>query len=319
MWPSSGAHQTLTDDTSRGLFLFSDTNGTLYEFDDFSHTDARSGQFYETIYPSGQQVAKVSSWNGAGQISQISYQAFDPNFGDLETYEQHDFYYYTTGSDAGRLQYLEDVRYDQENMAGYYVSLATYSYYQPGDPNGLPGDLETVFHQAWTGDSFSATRDTWYYRYYTDSTNALELALSPQEYQNAVLNLGNNLDSTSISASQLKPYSSEYYEYTTIDSLPHVTTAIIGGQVTHPYTYSYSAPTTSAGGYNDWTTETTEARPDASTYKVYTNFLGEILVTDLADSSGNHWYAEQQYGDQGYNDADLVLSAMSSAIMPRLE
>ena len=237
-----GAHQTLTDDTSRGLFLFSDTNGTLYEFDDFSHTDARSGQFYETIYPSGQQVAKVSSWNGAGQISQISYQAFDPNFGDLETYEQHDFYYYTTGSDAGRLQYLEDVRYDQENMAGYYVSLATYSYYQPGDPNGLPGDLETVFHQAWTGDSFSATRDTWYYRYYTDSTNALELALSPQEYQNAVLNLGNNLDSTSISASQLKPYSSEYYEYTTIDSLPHVTTAIIGGQVTHPYTYSYSAP-----------------------------------------------------------------------------
>ena len=34
----------------------------------------------------------------------------------------------------------------------------------------------------------------------------------------------------------------------------------------------------------------------------------------MADSSGNHWATKSEYGDSGYNDADLVLQAAPSAV-----
>ena len=67
--------------------------------------------------------------------------------------------------------------------------------------------------------------------------------------------------------------------------------------------------------YNTPTTETIETRPDGSTYTVLTNYVGEVILTDLEDSSSNHWYSYNEYGTSGYNDAQVILQAAPSAII----
>ena len=63
--------------------------------------------------------------------------------------------------------------------------------------------------------------------------------------------------------------------------------------------------------------ETVETRPDQSTYSVYTNFLGEVLLTDLYDpASGQDSYGYRQYGQYALdgNGPSLVEEAQPSAI-----
>ena len=195
----------------------------------------------------------------------------------------------------------------------------TYRYYDglTDTANGSLGDLETAVYQnwdtvdssgQWTGD------DTYYYRYYTDGdrVHCLELALTPQEFQNVENPTDegglNAPDPTALSDTQLIPYSSAYYKYNTDRQ---VISATVGGIYT--YTYAYSSGTL-VDGYNNWQTETIETRPDLSTYTVFANYIGESIATDLKDSSNNHWYTYTLYGTNSYDAAQPVLEAQPSAV-----
>ena len=48
--------------------------------------------------------------------------------------------------------------------------------------------------------------------------------------------------------------------------------------------------------------EAEESQPDGSVYKVYTNSLGEDVLTKLTDSSGNNWYTAFEYGTNDQSD-----------------
>ncbi len=87
-----GASQTLTHDATNHVYKFADTDGTVYEFDDFSYSGPQAGQFRKSVAPSG-DVAAVTSWTAAGKIAEIQYTLA----GASAPYESHQCTYYGTG------------------------------------------------------------------------------------------------------------------------------------------------------------------------------------------------------------------------------
>ena len=82
-------------------------------------------------------------------------------------------------------------------------------------------------------------------------------------------------------------------------------------------TFQYTEGTDSQSDSNAWSYETVEKTYGSdgnlqSTYTVYTNYLGQTLLSDLADTSGNHTFTYYQYNDS--DGSALTLEAPSSAI-----
>ena len=309
-----GAPQTLVHDTARDLFVFTDTDGTVYEFYDSATADHPLGAFDQSVAPSG--AVTQATWSG-GQIATIQYML------SASLHPLPNSSYISIGA-AGRTRAgwkasQSGTTTGSGSAQWNNVSLVTYRYYDglTDTANGSLGDLEygrlpeldTVDSSGqWTAD------DTYYYRYYTDGdrVHCLELALTPQEFQN----VENPTDegglkrarSDRASDTQLIPYSSAYYNYNTDRQ---VISATVGGIYT--YTYAYSSGTL-VDGYNNWQTETIETRPDLSTYTVFANYIGESIATDPKDSSNNHWYTYTLYGTNSYDAAQPVLEAQPSAV-----
>ncbi|MGA2502229.1 MAG: hypothetical protein ABSH20_31180, partial [Tepidisphaeraceae bacterium] len=194
----------------------------------------------------------------------------------------------------------------------------TYGYYNgvQNSGNGRAGDLESATEQFWDptlnggGGGWTNGGDSYYYRYCVSgpgSPYCLRMALTPQEVQNAGGLAA--VESASTSDNALAPYAAETLQY---DAFRHVTQATLDGLYT--YQYSYTASVFFQSSANTWQYETTETRPDGSTYTVYTNPLGETLLTDLADTASDNWYTAWRYGPSGSSDALLVEKDMPSAI-----
>ena len=64
---------------------------------------------------------------------------------------------------------------------------------------------------------------------------------------------------------------------------------------------------------NLWHNSVQELRPDGSTYTVFTNLIGEVLLTDLSDGT-NHWVTYNQYGTDASDLWQLTLAAAPSAV-----
>src|SRR5262249_50744747 len=155
-----------------------------------------------------------------------------------------------------------------------------YSYVQ--DPNSLKEYLKL----SQVADGAGHVLDTRYYRsYMTGDANGygggLKYAFGPQSYARLVAALGSNVDG--LTDAQVAPYADAFFQY---DNYRRVTQAVIqgagctscsGGLGT--YTYQYSSSTAPSGN-NNWGTSTIETLPDGSTTTVYTNFLGQVLLTD---------------------------------------
>ena len=64
------------------------------------------------------------------------------------------------------------------------------------------------------------------------------------------------------------------------------------------YTFSYITGTGTDGNPNAWAMKTVESELDANnnplyTNTVYTNSIGQVLLTDLQDTNNNHWCTYQ--------------------------
>ena len=106
----------------------------------------------------------------------------------------------------------------------------------------------------------------------------------------------------------MAPYAGQSYQY---DTYRRVVSATIGDQYTYTYAYGTFAL---AAGYNNWQTETVETRPDGSTNSVFTNYIGQTILTDLADTSGDNWYTYTLYGTNSYDAGLPLLEAQPSAV-----
>ena len=145
--------------------------------------------------------------------------------------------------------------------------------------------------------------------------------LTPQ----AVAAAGGLGQAESDSTSALAQYMSYYYVY---DSDYRVTRVSVNGSSgaglggsdyagwSQTETFQYTEGTDSQSDINAWTRKTIEWTYGSdgnlqNTYTVYTNYLGQTLLSDLLDTSGDHTFACYQYNNA---DSDLMLQAPSSAI-----
>ena len=98
-----------------------------------------------------------------------------------------------------------------------------------------------------------------------------------------------------------------YYEY---DADHRVSDRIVFGKSNETdYTVSLS---TNSRASNTWDRKTVETRLDGSTYTVYTNYLGQAILTDLHDpASQSHTLTYNRYDADGR----LILTAQPSAFV----
>ncbi|HEV3440514.1 MAG TPA: hypothetical protein VG122_24380 [Gemmata sp.] len=153
------------------------------------------------------------------------------------------------------------------------VQQVQYAYYDGTTTNGNAGDLETATIE----DPSSNVLGTYYYRYYTPTTDGsigythgLEYELTPRSYAQLA---GTGVNPLTATNAQLSPYADMAYEY---NSSQRVTQVVVGGAGVSTtsglgtYTYSYTTSLNSPG-YNSWAVETVETLPDGSTNTVFTN------------------------------------------------
>jgi hypothetical protein len=307
-----GSEYNLQPDGTSGDFLMTDPNGDTLRFYGFESSlpQAQQGTFKSFTDPNGNTIS-VTSHNTNGQIAEVQRSA---TTGGVTTTESFLYTYIGRGVNIGLVQNVT-LRREVSPNGWKTVRQAVFSYYDGTQLYGNQGDLETEQIE----DASNNVLDTSYFRYYLTGqangfTNGLMDYLSPESYARAAAALGNPLTATD---AQLAPYADDYYQY---DSQQRVTLATVqGAGATGPGTYTYLyTNSTNTGGYNSWYTRTVETLPDGNTNTVYTNYAGEVMLTDFDDVSdpanpalqGKHWITLDRYDGQGR----LIEEAEPSAV-----
>jgi YD repeat-containing protein len=312
-----GSKQTLVHDSAQHLFILTKTDGTIYEFFDGNQTDHPQGGLCRSVDPSGTTII-VTGWTQAGvngRIAEVEYRTTPTG----QAYQRRVFTYVTTGDGVAHVASQTLSEYNASRSTWTNVRKITYGYYATGESYGLAGDLKTITTQQWNATVNSGAgdwtgNDTYYYRYYTTSGNEhlLERVLLPAAYAKFVSAYGDPADSSNTNSGDLQTdpianYTCFYYEY---DASRRVSKTVLFGKSNG--TGYESTLSTNLAGYNGWERKTVETRLDGSTNTVYTNYLGQTLLTDLYDPQADtHTITYNRYD----NDGHLVLTAHPSAFV----
>ena len=311
-----GAKQTLVHDTASHVYRMTEPDGTFWEFYDFTQATLPEGLFYRRVSPGGQTV-QVTSCNGA-QILQLQLS----NSGASTPFERYDYSY---GAVSGTSPQLTSAKLSRCNTTGgtlAAVRQVSYTYYSPGSTCGLAGDLRSA--TSYTLNSSGGTvgsGDTYYYRYYTASgsggfPHGLKSAFRPQAFNNLMLSNTGTTNPDSLADTAVAPYACYYFEYTDPTHPSTVTKeAVFGGS--QIYTFAYTDGTGTDANPNAWAMKTVEQEMSTTsgtaavyTNTVYTNSIGQVLLTDLQDSNSNHWRTYRCYDPANR----LLLTAEPSAV-----
>ena len=223
--PQFGVTQSLVPDTTDHLLKFIDTDGTVYEFNDFSSNYAalEQGQLARIVSPNGatEVVSYLPSGQDAGKVNTIQYFSS----GQSQAYQKLSYAYIDSASDPneGEVQAITLQGYSTTTQQLVNLQKVTYTYYVTGssEPNGDTSDLKEAVTQQWDpasshwiGDNAGdPTPETSYYRYYIDSANGsgyadgLKMVISPQGFQDASSHYSDPT-SSNVSDSSLLSYSS---------------------------------------------------------------------------------------------------------------
>ena len=354
-----GALETLVHDDVNGLYIFTKTDGTQYEFyDAASDSEDPHPQYglHQVVSPSG-AIVRVTDWwadegvDGVdGKIKTVEYMTSDAE----HAYQKRDFTYSVAYTDWGEEDpwYPDDIpiarrvrvatitlsEYDGQNWTN--VRKTTYDYYGDSESYGAAGDLKTVLTEQWNGSAWTGD-DTYYYRYWTgeyDSTtnpghaHDLQRVLLPNAYAAAlaefnVTSLDEIAENTQgINGKTIADFTCFYYEY---DADHRVTDEVVFG-ASNESTFTNTL-SDNADGYNSWYRKNVETkRGDGGavlwTNTVYTNYIGQTLLTDLYDTHGTpstaddtHTLTYNRYGTPtdgiDGNDGKLILTVDSAAFV----
>jgi RHS repeat-associated protein len=311
-----GVQDTLVHDSENDLFILTRPDGTRYEFFDTDQTDHPQGGFYRSVRPGG-ATTEVTYWTESGVDGRIA-EVVDKTTPTGQAYQKRDFTYTTTEDGIQHVETQWVMAYNEGTSTWTNVRLMIYGYYGAsyGASYGLPGDLKTIVTQQWDAVAEDWTGDdTNYFRYYTGTTTAHELkrVLLPNAYAAFVAAYGNpddpyNSNAGDTQSDPIANYTCFYYEY---DADRRVTNRVVFGKSNETdYTVTLS---TNSRTFNNWNRKTVETRLDGSTNTVYANHIGQAILTDLRDSSGNHWVTYNRYD----SDGRLVLTAEPSAFVPQ--
>ena len=176
-----------------------------------------------------------------------------------------------------------------------------YDYYVDADDYGSTGDLKAATLQYPDGQGGWVDGDVHYYRYYEGSStrHLLQRELLPEAYEKAAAYAAQASKTVEeLTDAEIASFTCFYYEY---DAESHVTQqTLFGGSQSYQFSYTdLTGDENYTPGYNTYERKVVETRPDGTTYTVYSNCLGQTLLTDEADGSGNHWYSFNKYDDRG--------------------
>ncbi len=293
----NGIQETMSQ--SGSVISFVRADGTVLQFNDFSHGSgsALNGQFLGCYSPSGSRQVVSATGGPNNQITRMDWTIGGASQADQE--EQ--IAYFTSGVNSGRVASITLLRWNGSALVS--VRRVDYSYYDGSTANGQTGDLQSAAEYCYDPSGVTATLvGTSFYRY---TSGRMTLALSPQGYANATAALGGIYDTADTAL--LLPYSSVALQYNIRNQ---VSAATVGGLRKYSYTYGVDL-TQDYSSANVWHTSCREVRPDGTAYSVFTNLLGESLLTDLASASrGQHWVNFDQYNANW----QLVSAAEPSAV-----
>jgi hypothetical protein len=297
---------TLTVDSGNSQLVVQEADGTIWRFHDFTQTSNPKGLLVSMTDPAGHDLT-VTSYSSS-KIGEIQRSV---TIGGTTTIESFLYTYFTTGDQAGR---LESVLLRRKVGAGSWTDLrrCVYDYYGSSEDYGSLGDLKTATRQQWSG---SAWQDlgTSYYRYYKlgDSNgfeHALQYALTPEAFDR----LSDATNPFTASNSTVSAYADFYFEY---DSDRRVTKERVQGascgnaahgETTFAYTESFNSDS-----LTNWKNKTVETRPDGSTFTVYCNYAGRVLLTDLVSGS-DRWTNVYEYSKINRLSKHALPSAVAS-------
>ena len=274
---------------------------------------APGGQTVQAAYDSSGRLASVEEWDTTS----------GPAF------QRREYAYISGGINDGSVAQITFETWDASTAGWQAVRRVLYTYCGADDPNGLPGDLKTAVVQQATSTGWTPG-DTTYYQYYTTDTgggfpHGLERILQPADYS-AALAYANSLTPpetvnqfmATATDAEAAPFTSSFFAYESTGN-HRVTEAKTNHEtVTCTYSYDPAVSTYTGTDNNYWTHEKIETRPDGSAYTVYTNRLGEVLLTDLYDpaASPHDTYTYTSYiSDPGHlDDGEQTLQAQPSAV-----
>ena len=317
-WSERGGGQDqLTKDTVTGAFTLTDAEGQVFLFNGFS--GAAQGQIASLTDAAGNSTTYNYS---SGKLSSIIRS-------NGSTYERW-LYSYISSSDTYNGGLLASVQLQRSTDSGSTYATAEeadYAYWQTGDVGGNNHDLKSV-----TTKINGASTGTKVYRYYTSNPNSnfpdrLKYVFESDSYARAVAAGVDPLTSTDDSS--LQQYCDNYFGYgepltedpnhlfdyfVTSEIAQGGSCSCVGNSGDNLYTYDYTlAPaSTYTDGYNHWMMQTKGSMPDGTTETVFTNFAGEVMLSDVvAAGSTQHNYTYNRYDGQGH----LIVQAEPSAVL----
>ena len=226
--------------------------------------------------------------------------------GSGELGEAFVYTYLTSGVNAGL---LSGVVQETQTGGGSWTTVlqVAYTYYGSGSGNGVPGELQLATVENGSGTALATS----YYRYYTSGTGSsgnIAYSFGPQAYALLTAALARawiQLDAhtrwprTRISTIQYNASG----QVSSSDDRAGAGRRLRTGQGT--YTYAYTT-NTSADGFIDhehvdrprpW-----RRSPDGTTNTVFTNGLGEVMLSVYTDASSNKWLTYNRYDAVGSAD-----------------
>ncbi|TWT55980.1 tRNA3(Ser)-specific nuclease WapA precursor [Allorhodopirellula solitaria] len=305
-----GGKSTLTHDCDSRRYVLTQPSGEIWFFKDFgdepcgstssssdSGTQPLPGQLTSMIDVSGQQT-DVVAYSASGRIQTIQRETV---VGSDTTTTQFEYEFNGMGLTTS-------VTYRRQVNTDGWVNIrrVTYEYYDGSNSFGSSGDLMRVRIQVPSGATWVNVKQS-YYRYYKTGDakgfqHGLRYVVEPDGYEDL---LADSLDPTTVSNGVLLQYAKYCFEY---DAQHRVTKEIVDrGSLTYGFAYEQSL---NADGYNHWSRKTTETRPGGSVNTVYTNFIGQGLLSVLT-SGADQWLTADKYDDAGR----LIETASPSAVV----
>jgi RHS repeat-associated protein len=275
-----GPVQRLSFDSGNCLFRFVHSTGDKWYF-------TEEGLFDAVHWSSG-EISQVTERNTDGNPTEITRSVVQ----DGQTITDSISYsYYPSGDNAGLVSTMTTLR---TGSSITQMRRTVYTYYNDGDCYGGPGDLRTATEQILSGVTW-VDHETNYFRYYKAGqehgfANGIKYSLGPQAF--ARLQEDPQVTDPFLATdAQVARFADRYFEY---DSEQRVTKSVTNAGL-HVYTYAYEE-SAFAEDYNNWALKIVQTRPDGSTLTRYNNFLGQTMLTDLADGS-NHWLESFQFDE----------------------
>jgi RHS repeat-associated protein len=314
--PRDHSQDTLTENTTTKEFTLVTPTGAKVVFNNFDASlgTYQKGQVKSITDPNGNTLT-VTSRDGSGRPLDLQRTS---TTGGVTTTESFQLAYVASGTNAGR---LASITLRRQVGAGSWATVrkVEYTQYDTGTSLGNPGDLATAV----TKDGAGTVLSTSNFRYYTSTgsggyNHRVKYAIGGAAYERAkawgAAQTPTPLTVDQMSDTQLAPFADDYFEY---DNVGRVTlhtkqgtgcSACSGGLGTSAFAYTTSP---FADGYNSWRTKTVETRADGNTVTVYTNFVGQPILTVYKDTTTTQqWETYRQYDLQGRT----VLQALPSAV-----